>query len=279
MPPAVAQSKQVELSANADTAMPSLSEMQASFQRSVLLGDSAVLSEILDNSRTDRSVLFGVYRHAYFARLVEVVRNDHPLLYTYLGDAAFDQIARAYIAARPSQNQNARWFSHLLPEYLTEAHPFDPQHAELASLERALNDAFDAPDREPLVLSDLALIPPEDWSGLVFAPHPSARLIDCVTNAHAIWLAVKSGKTPPLVEIRSERESILVWRQDTTPKLRCMLAEEAMMWKEAIKGVPFGDLCELVAIYDDPETAPLRSAQHLQGWIVSGLLGKITSPN
>jgi hypothetical protein len=55
-----------------------------------------------------------------------------------------------------------------------------------------------------------------------------------------------------------------------------MSSEEAMMWTEAVNGVPFGALCELVAVYDDPETASLRAAQHLQGWITSGLLAKAT---
>jgi hypothetical protein len=56
-----------------------------------------------------------------------------------------------------------------------------------------------------------------------------------------------------------------------------MSDEEAMMWNEAVNGVPFGRLCELIAVYDDPDSAPLRAAQHLQGWIMSGLLAK--APN
>ena len=47
-----------------------------------------------------------------------------------------------------------------------------------------------------------------------------------------------------------------------------------MMWNETAKAVPFGALCELVAVYDDPDSAPLRAAQHLQGWIAAGLLTK-----
>jgi hypothetical protein len=54
--------------------------------------------------------------------------------------------------------------------------------------------------------------------------------------------------------------------------VRALSPEEAMMWDEAAKGVPFGRLCELAAVYDDPDTAPLRAAQHLKGWIGSGAL-------
>lgn len=270
MPTTIAAEKQTERAEPAPA--PSLSEMQAAFQRAVMQGDDAVLNELLDNSRTNRNVLFGVYRHAYAARLIEVLRNDHPLLHAYLGDDAFTEIAMAYVAACPSRNQNARWFSHRLPDFLAETRPDAPELGELAALERALNDAFDAPDAEPLALSDLAAVPPEQWSDLIFSPHPSACRLALSSNAHSLWLALKNNETPPTVETRSRRESVIVWRHETTPKVRRMPDEEAMMWTEAMNGVPFGGLCELVAVFDDPESAPLRAAQHLQGWILSGLL-------
>jgi hypothetical protein len=272
MPTTVATEKQTEQAPS-----PTLSEMQAAFQRAVMHGDDAVLNELMDSSRTNRNVLFGVYRHAYIARLVEVLRNDHPLLHTYLGDEAFDEIAKTYVAACPSREQNARWFSHRLPDFLAESRPEAPQLSELAALERALNDAFDAPDGVPLALTDLAAVPPDQWADLVFSPHPSASRLSFTSNAHGLWLALKSDETPPPVEMYTRAESVIVWRHETTPKVRRMSAEEAMMWTEAMAGVPFGSLCELVAVYDDPGTAPLRAAQHLQGWIMSGLLAKSPS--
>jgi Putative DNA-binding domain len=273
MPTRVVSFEKTAPAANSDATAPTLAETQAAFQRAIVLGDDTVLSEVLDNSRASRNVLFGVYRHAYVARLVEVVRNDHPLLYAYLGET-FDEIARGYVSDQPSRSQNARWFSHRLPDYLSEKLPSEPQYADLAALERALNDAFDAPDTEPLALADLAAVPPEHWSDLVFEPHPSARRLAFSTNAHAIWQALKNEEAPPPVEMRETPENIIVWRHETTPKVRRMSDEEAMMWNEAVNGVPFGSLCELIAVYDDPDDAPLRAAQHLQGWITSGLLAK-----
>lgn len=268
---------EVKHAREAESSKPSLSELQDAFQRAIMLGDDAVLHNLLDNSRTDRNVLFGVYRHAYVSRLVEVVRNDHPFLHRYLADKKFDELARSYVAARPSRSQNARWFSHGLPEFIEEAYPNAIHIAELAGLERALSDAFDAPDVPPLEMADLAAVPVESWADLILEPHPSARHLAFKTNAHALWLALKNDETPPPVESYPVAENILTWRDGSTPKVRRMSGEEAMMWKEAINSVPFGALCELVSIYDDPETAPLRAAQHLQTWITSGLLAKSAS--
>lgn len=270
----IASPARIPSAAKTDTTAPTLSEMQAAFQRAVMLGDDGILNDILDNSRTNRGVLFGVYQHAYASRLVEVVRNDHQLLDRYLGSDAFSEITRAYIAARPSRNQNARWFSHDLPEFIAETRPELPELAELAALERAVNDAFDAPDASPLTIADLSAIAPEKWSDIIFVPHPSAHHLKFKTNAYALWAALKDDATPPATAKLAHPEDIIVWRHDVTPKVRRMSGEEAMMWNETVKGVPFGALCELVAVYDDPDSAPLRAAQHLQGWIAAGLLTK-----
>ena len=83
----------------------------------------------------------------------------------------------------------------------------------------------------------------------------------------------RRGNTPQSTKL-AQPEDIIVWRYEVTPKVRRMSGEEAMMWSEAVNAVPFGALCELVAVYDDPDQAPLRAAQHLQGWIAAGLLTK-----
>ena len=81
---------------------PTLLEIQESLQSAILCGDDAILASLLDNSRTTRNTLFGVYRNAYEGRLVDVLRNDYPLLRTFIGDEYFSDLARVFIAAHPS---------------------------------------------------------------------------------------------------------------------------------------------------------------------------------
>jgi hypothetical protein len=254
---------------------PSLAELQDMFQRAVLSGDSAALLALVpDNGRTTREALLGVYRGAYIARLIEVIGNDHALLKAYIGDAAFQTMARAYIGAHPSSTPNARWFADALPRFLAASPSFAsaPQLAELALLERALEDAFDSADAPVLALADLTALAPDDWGTLVFEGHPGARRLDLSTNAFAIWTALKAEEAAPAAAILLEPQRLLVWRQNMTARVREIGAEEAMMWDEAAKGVPFGRLCELIAVFDDPGTAALRAAQYLHGWITSGAL-------
>jgi len=202
--------------------MSDFARQQADFQRGILAGDDSVLAEILDSPKEKRETLFGVYRYAYGSRLIEALRNDHELLHAYLGDEMFDEMGHAYVKARPSENPNMRWFSQGLPDFLRSCAPYSdhPVLADLAALEKALNDAFDGRDGAVLTLADVAAFEPEIWKDLTFTAHPTAARLDLVTNAPAIWRALKADETPPDAAMLDEPTRILVWRQDNTPLFR-----------------------------------------------------------
>lgn len=253
---------------------PSLRELQEQFQAAILSGDDAVLGIIRDNSRTGRDVLFGVYLNAYVSRLVEVLAHDHDMLHAYLGDEGFADMARAYIAAYPSRTQNVRWIARNLPAFLTATKPFSnyPQIADLANIEIALNNAFDATNGPVIGLAQLAAVDPETWGQLQFSTHPSSHRFDITTNAFEIWRALRAGTEPPEPVTPGERQRLLVWRKGGTPMIRALGPEEAMMWDEAAKGVRFSILCEMAATYDKPDEAATRAAGYLAGWLNSELL-------
>jgi hypothetical protein len=258
--------------------MSGFARQQAEFQRGILDGDDTVLAEILDSPREKRETLFGVYRYAYGSRLVEAVRNDHELLHLYLGDEMFGEMGHAYVKARPSEHPNLRWFSQGLPDFLKSAEPYrnHPELSDLATLEKALNDAFDAGEGPVVELADMTGFAPEMWPDLKFRPHPSAARLDLATNASAIWLALKNEEAPPDAVALDQPSRLLIWRQDVTPMFRELPVEEAMMWDEAANGISFGVLCEMLATYDDPDSAAGRGAGYLHGWITAGLLTDVS---
>jgi hypothetical protein len=259
--------------------MSDFARQQSTFQQGILTGDDSILAEILDSPREKRETLFGVYRHAYGSRLVEALRNDHELLHVYFGDEMFDEMGHAYVKAHPSENPNLRWFSQGLPEFLRSNAPYDkyPVLADLAALEKALNDAFDGSDGAVLTLAEVASFAPEMWKDLTFVPHPTAARLDLGTNAASIWRALKADETPPEAATLAEPARLLVWRQDTIPMFRELPAEEAMMWDEAAHAVPFGVLCSMLATYDDPEASAARGAGYLHGWVTSGCLKGVSA--
>jgi hypothetical protein len=254
--------------------MKSLKELQDTFQRGILAGDDTILTEVNDSAKERRKVLFGVYRNAYVARLAEILGDDYELVHAYLGDAGFATLVKNYIAAHPSDQPSARWFGRHFPAFISKCETYakHPEIAEIAALEKTLADAFDGPDAELLSLGALATLAPEDWPRLVFQPHPTAIRLTFRTNAADIWSELKEGGTPPKAMHLPEPQAIVAWRQDFTARFRPLSAEEAMMWDEAVNGVRFGVLCEMVATFGGENEAELRAATYLRGWVDMGML-------
>lgn len=259
--------------------MSSLKELQERFQRAVVDGDDAVLAEIVDTSKEKRDVLLGVYRNAYVLRLIEFLANDYEKLHALLGDAQFDTMARAYIAATPSHTPNARWYGKKLPAFLKRTAPYASTAliADLARLECALNDAFDATDGKVLPLEELASIAPEGWPALSFAPHPSVARIDHSTNAADVWRALHAEQTPPDELRLKDPARIVVYRSNGMATFRVLAPDEAMMWDEAANGVAFSVLCEMLAAFAGEDEAAAHAAGYLKGWIDAGMLASASS--
>ena len=254
--------------------MSRIGELQDAFQRAVLTGDDRVLETLSPGVRTTTDTLLDVYKDAYKLRLIEVMQQDHELLQQYVGEETFEKICRGYINAHPSHTPNARNFALQLPEYLSCAEPYSSHReiCEIAELEKSLNDAFDCVDAPVMSIKDLSQIDPESWSRLTFCPHPSVACLYFKTNAADIWQALKEEKTAPKVLLEMDVVHVAVWRQDTTPMMRVMSDEEAMMWDEAAKGVTFGLLCEMAATFQDADTASQRAAQYLSAWLMNGMI-------
>jgi hypothetical protein len=251
-----------------------LARLQEEFQSSLLTGDERILTQIRERDQTLREQRLGIYRDAYILRLIEFVQHDHDMLHAYLGDEQFKALAEAYARANPSHYRSARHFCTHLPEFLRRTAPYDahPELADLAALERALNDAFDAPDKRVMTLADLVVLPPEGWGELALRPHPSVRRLDPVSNAAEIWAALKEVKPPPHASTRDAGPwRVIVWR-DGGPKFRTMDEAEAIIWDRAAQGMTFGGLCERLAEQDEAELAVAQVAGFLRGWIDAGML-------
>jgi hypothetical protein len=186
-------------------------------------------------------------------------------------------MARAYIEACPSQSPNLRWLARRLPKFLSSSDPYRAHRelAELAAIDNALNDAFDAADAPVVSIADMAAVPPDEWRTIRFTPHPSVACLSLSTNAAAIWNALKNDEPPPQGAPLDRPAALLVWRDDTIARFRKIAEPELMMWTEAGNGVTFGVLCEMLATYDDRNDPAARAAGFLHGWMTSGMLSAV----
>lgn len=256
--------------------MNNLKAIQERMQRAILENDTAVIDDICENEKEQRNTLLGVYQHAYGARLIEFLENEFPILHAWMGDDEFSKLARDYYQTHPSDHPNARQFGRHFAK-LTSSHEGlknNPECGELAQLEHALNQAFDAQDRAPLTMADLETLEPDQWATLTFKPHPSTSRLTFKTNASQIWNAIHKQKEAPAAKMLGIVEQLIIWRGDEMARFRQMQDDEVMIWDAAMKGASFGELCTLLGTYWPEDEAPMKAAGYLTNWLSSEFLVK-----
>jgi len=262
--------------------MSGLRELQEDFA-GYLLGQPNRMSErALGSSKADVALMLNVYRHAYGARLLEVLATDYPKLAALAGAATFEELGRAYIAAHPSRSFSARWLGGRLSDFLAATPPFDqrPALAEMARFEWAITTAFDAAEAPVERLSGLAAVPPTSWPGMRLQPHPTAIRIDLAFDVPRLWQRLDRGEpageasalaTPPV--------AWLVWRVGLDVKFRPLPPDEAWAFDAMRRGEDFSAICEGLCRYVAPDRAAFRAVEIVRQWLETEAIGGLAYPS
>lgn len=253
-----------------------LLEQQRALQAAICDGANADTDGLLSAPRAGLSI----YRHAHGARLLAALRDNYETLHLALGDAAFDALGLAYLAAHPPHRPSIRWFGDQLPAFMDSAQGQVLRgHAALVDLARmdwALRHAFDAAAAPPLQAADLAALSPEQWAGLPLRPQPSAGLLALDWAVEPLWRALQHDAEAELEAPEALGHHLLVWRQGLETRWRSLEAAEAgavaALLGAGPAGLSFAALCELLAEAAGAEAAPALALQLLGQWLADALL-------
>lgn len=239
----------------------------------VVPGDSAALADLAQGPGLSAERRLGIYRHAYRVRLTDVLRDSYGHTLLYLGDDWFDHLAAAFIGQHPSAHANLRWYGQAWPDWLAQelvagtqagAHP---EVAELARLDWALRQAFDAADAPPLTLADLAAMPAPAWATVVLKPQPSVALLAMRHNTLGLWQALDQGMPVPAPVLLDEPVAVLVWRRGEQPHFRGVAPMEAQALGGLLQGLAFAEICASLADRFPHEDAAAVMGQLLRRWV------------
>jgi hypothetical protein len=222
-----------------------------------------------------------VYSSAYFNRIHECLRSDFCALARALGPAAFHDLVKTYLMAHPPSHPSLRYAGKDLAGFL-ETGPFAEIFsrrcaycADLARLESALCDAFDAKDAPVLAREELAAIEPEAWASLRFETSPSLALLSLRWPVQTVRERFDreseegTWDAPPAIE--PAETQVRVWRHEETVYYRAIPALEAELLRTLQRGEDFGLLCERMA-REVGAAAPVHATRFLEAWVFAGLL-------
>ncbi len=247
---------------------PSLRDLQALFWSALNGRQEPELAAAVASSSglagTDR---IAIYAEMYFGRLRDVLAEDFEKTAAALGPERFGKVARAYLAAHPSEHPSVRHVGRNLPGFL-ESRPLadaPPWLTDMARLEWARVDAFDAPDADPIGVDHLRSLPEAEWPAAPLRSIPALRVVESDWPLHTIW---QEGDAPPA------RTALRVWRQDGAVYHCAMDPLEQAAVERLRAGASFGGICETLADLD-PAEAPAEAGALLARWIEDGLIAGI----
>jgi len=183
----------------------------------------------------------------------------------------------AYLLAHPPRHPSLRFAGSRLAGFLAAdpaAAPFRrrwPWAAELASLEWALVDAFDARDAPPLTRERLAGLPLARWPELRLAFHASVRLLRLAWPVHDARAAWERSEAPP-PPAGARPSPVCVWRRAERVCYRALEPLEADLLEAALGGAPFSALCARAAQALGDDAAPAFVAARVGRWLGDELL-------
>jgi hypothetical protein len=255
-----------------------LRNLQREFARSVTDPDADVAGSV-SRVRSDRGIpaeeRIAVYVHGYFARLHGVLREDYGALAEVLGEDAFHDLVRLYLMAHPPRTFSLRFAGERLPAFLAGpiAEPFARRWsfaADLAALEWALVEVFDAPDAPLLSRAALAAVQPDAWPALRFALAPAHRMLSLAWPVGLIREAWSAGLPLPAPEARPTR--VLVYRSGDAPYQRSLSSAEARALQLVADRRDFAAICAGVADELGEERAAPQLLEWLERWLADGIL-------
>jgi putative DNA-binding protein len=203
-----------------------------------------------------------IYSRSYWFRILDSLYEDFPGLRAVIGERAFRQLSRAYLADCPSHSFTLRDLGSRLPEWLDRNRRYagKPQALaiDMARLEWAHIEAFDSVAEKALEPEDLLELGPDFCARL----QPYIRLLDLTypvddlrirvnagddergATSNAALKQKRGGAPGRAIRLLPERIFIAVHRQDDVVYYRRLAHEEYLLLDAIRLETPIGPAIE-----------------------------------
>jgi Putative DNA-binding domain len=171
-------------------------------------------------------VRFPIYKNNISQGLINALRVRFPVTEQLVGSAFFAAMAAAYVVAfKPTSAVLIHYgasFDKFVADY--EAARSLTYLPEVVQFENAWWQAYHAAEAQPLTISTLSQVAPEDWGDLKFNFHPSIKLFHATQCAATIWQWHQIPNNPQELDKRGE-EFVIVSRPHAEVDVRLISAD------------------------------------------------------
>lgn len=248
----------------------SLLALQRGFQDAITEADGAV------SSVTPMERGLAVYRNAYRARLIDCLRSSFEKTLRWIGEDSFLAAAAHHLILHPPRSWTLDDAGRGFDATLAELFPGDPEVAELARLEWAMQSAFTAPDVSPIDAASFAILTDgfgeAEWIGLQLTIHPGLTILEVRTDCGALWDAMASDE-PRSSKVAKRPGAVAVWRCVWRCEFRHLDVNEATALGWMRDGMTFGALCEAMVDRLGVERGVAQAGALLGRWVGDGMVG------
>lgn len=199
-----------------------------------LLGDAArdLGSVVLPSKQLTSVERLEIYAYMYYARLIEVMQGEYPTTRQILGPHAFAAACRRFVAKHPSRTRTLNSLSAKFPDFLAKALPKTNRNGlavDVARIERAMEDVFDAPRAEPMTAAQFAALGADATGKARLRVTPALRMLKLRYPANAAMTALRRGEKlraprPRATWVIVFRRGFQVFRRDQEPEQWKLLA-------------------------------------------------------
>jgi Putative DNA-binding domain len=272
-----------------------LADQQAWFARAVMtpeseespVGAALVTSILTPGPLLNPLGRLEIYRRAYHLRLIECLLDDYPAVAATVGEEAFEELCRKYIAIRPSTdaslNSYGRHMSNLCRAELQG--PFAPVRApsgdlsfvaDLAALEWAVVEVIHAATAEPLTMTGLASMPASRWADARLVATPALRMLRFGYPINRYFQAFREGSRPAVPSPAASsvvvyRSGPTIWRMDLGEAAFDLL--HALTSGQSLAASLDGASAALAGV--DESEAAAQVTVWFRDWVSSGLFSSV----
>lgn len=214
----------------------------------------------------------GLYVHLnnYRSQLIACLEASYGKTRQWIGADAFLHAAVNHVDRVHPRSWTLDAYGQDFPDTLDELFPADREVRDLAALERALEQAFVAADRESMTIDAVASV---DWDTRPLIFIPSTQLLPVATNVADLWSwLVEGGDPQPVVRDTAPGSCLLVWRRDGASRFRLPDADEAKALACVLSNNCFGALCEMLVAELGFEAGVRSAGLLLRQWISDGIV-------